>query len=225
MRMLVEMKEVSKVYPMGAVAVCALNRVSLLIQAGEFVAIVGPSGSGKTTLVDIMGCLSRPTSGDYFLSGQPVQGLEDAELARVRNKKIGFIFQTFHLMGRYTAAENVALPLFYSGLSKEARLAMAEEAMGLVGLADRLGHRPNQLSGGQQQRVAIARALVNNPQMILADEPTGNLDSKSGREIIDILIQLNRNGHTIVLITHDLALASLAHRTLSLKDGQVVSDR
>ncbi len=222
--MLVEFKEVSKVYQMGEVAVSALDRVSLSIERGEFVAIVGPSGSGKTSMLDILGCLSRPTSGDYFFNGEAVQRLHDGDLARVRNEKIGFIFQTFHLLGRQTALENVALPLFYRGLSKEARFDRAREALGKVGLSDRIGHRPNQLSGGQQQRVAVARALVNDPDIILADEPTGNLDSKSGSEIIDLLIQLNRAGHTIVLVTHDLVTASLAHRTISLKDGQIVGD-
>lgn len=222
--MLGELKEVSKIYQMGEVSVSALDRVSLSIERGEFVAIVGPSGSGKTSMLDILGCLSCPTSGDYFLNGESVGRLRDGDLARVRNEKIGFVFQTFHLLGRQTALENVALPLFYRGFSREARLAIAREALDKVGLSDRVAHRPNQLSGGQQQRVAIARALVNKPDIILADEPTGNLDSKSGSEITDLLVQLNRAGHTIVLVTHDPVTAALAHRTISLKDGQVVSD-
>jgi putative ABC transport system ATP-binding protein len=222
--MLIQFKEISKVYQMGEVEVHALDRINLAIQAGEFVAIVGASGSGKTTLLDILGCLSRPTSGDYLLKGEPVQRLSDAELARVRNEKIGFIFQTFHLLGRQTAVANVALPLFYAGAPKEERMQRAQEALARVGLSDRMHHRPNQLSGGQQQRVAIARALVNNPDIILADEPTGNLDSKSGREIFDLLAQLQKQGHTLILVTHDPELAGRTERTLTIRDGQIISD-
>lgn len=222
--MLIQFKEVSKIYQMGEVAVHALDRISFTIRPGEFVAIVGPSGSGKTTLLDILGCLSRPTAGDYLLKGAPVQQLSDSELARVRNEKIGFIFQTFHLLGRQTALANVALPLFYAGSPKEKRNDRAKEALARVGLSDRAHHRPNQLSGGQQQRVAIARALVNNPDIILADEPTGNLDSKSGREIFDLLAELQQQGHTLILVTHDRELADRTERTLTIRDGQIVSD-
>ncbi len=219
---LVELTEVSKTYPMGEMPILALDRVNLSIARGEFVAIVGPSGSGKTSLLDVLGCLSRPTRGQYLLMGAPVQDLHDAALAKVRNEKIGFIFQTFHLLKRQSALENVALPLFYRGFPKEKRLEMARGVLDRVGLANRMHHRPNQLSGGQQQRVAIARALVNRPEMILADEPTGNLDSRSGGEIMEMLIHLNREGHTLILVTHDTALTALAHRTISLKDGRIV---
>lgn len=219
---LVELTEVSKTYPMGEMPILALDRVNLSIARGEFVAIVGPSGSGKTSLLDVLGCLSRPTRGQYLLMGAPVQDLHDAALAKVRNEKIGFIFQTFHLLKRQSALENVALPLFYRGFPKEKRLEMARGVLDRVGLANRMHHRPNQLSGGQQQRVAIARALVNRPEMILADEPTGNLDSSSGGEIMEMLIHLNREGHTLILVTHDTALTALAHRTISLKDGRIV---
>lgn len=222
--MLIELKDVTKTYQMGEVAVKALNRTSFSIDGGESVSIVGPSGSGKTTLLDIIGCLARPTSGDYFLQGEAVQDLSDRELARTRNKKIGFIFQTFHLLGRNTALVNVSLPLFYAGLSRKARLTRAKEALAIVGLSDRINHRPNQLSGGQQQRVAIARALVNDPEIILADEPTGNLDSKSGQEILEVLLKLNRKGHTLILITHDWELAEQTERTLTIKDGNIVDD-
>lgn len=222
--MLIELKDVTKTYQMGEVAVKALNRTSFSIDRGESVSIVGPSGSGKTTLLDIIGCLARPTSGDYFLQGEAVQDLSDRELARTRNKKIGFIFQTFHLLGRNTALVNVSLPLFYAGLSRKARLTRAKEALAIVGLSDRINHRPNQLSGGQQQRVAIARALVNDPEIILADEPTGNLDSKSGQEILEVLLKLNRKGHTLILITHDWELAEQTERTLTIKDGNIVDD-
>jgi len=222
--MLIALKEVSKTYKMGEVSVKALDQTSFTIDKGECVAIVGPSGSGKTTLLDIIGCLSRPTSGDYLLQGQAVQDLSDAELARTRNKKIGFIFQTFHLLGRNTALVNVSLPLFYAGHAREERLARAETALSTVGLADRIHHRPNQLSGGQQQRVAIARALVNDPEIILADEPTGNLDSKSGQEIMKLLLELNQKGQTLILITHDRELAERTKRTLMIKDGRIVDD-
>lgn len=222
--MLIQFKEVSKVYQMGEVAVHALHQNSFTIDSGEFVSIVGPSGSGKTTLLDVIGCLSRPTSGCYLFNGEEVQNLSDRDLARIRNKKIGFIFQTFHLLGRNTALANVALPLFYAGLPKEARMARAKEALSQVGLSDRVHHRPNQLSGGQQQRVAVARALVNHPDIILADEPTGNLDSKSGSEIIELLHALHKNGHTLILVTHDKELARRTDRTITIKDGRIVSN-
>lgn len=222
--MLIQLKKVSKTYEMGEVAVHALTETSFSIENGECLAIIGPSGSGKTTLLDILGCLSRPSSGDYLFDGQAVQDLSDQDLARVRNQKIGFIFQTFHLLKRNTALANVALPLFYGGVSREERLARAREALSIVGLSDRIDHRPNQLSGGQQQRVAIARALVNQPDLILADEPTGNLDSKSGQEIIEVLLQLHQKGHSLILVTHDRELAQMTDRTLTIKDGRIVGD-
>ncbi|MFQ5596843.1 MAG: ABC transporter ATP-binding protein [Nitrospiria bacterium] len=222
--MLIELNDISKTYRMGELDVKALTETSFSIDQGECVSIVGPSGSGKTTLLDIIGCLSRPSSGDYLLQGEAVQDLSDFELARTRNRKIGFIFQTFHLLGRNTALINVSLPLFYAGLTRETRTARAKEALSIVGLEDRIHHRPNQLSGGQQQRVAIARALVNRPEIILADEPTGNLDSQSGREIVEVLLELNRKGHTLLLITHDPELAARTQRTLTIKDGRIVSD-
>jgi putative ABC transport system ATP-binding protein len=222
--MLIRLKDVSKTYQMGEVSVRALDGIRFTIDSGDFVSIVGPSGSGKTTLLDILGCLSRPTSGTYLLKGEETQHLSDPDLARVRNQKIGFVFQTFHLLGRQTALANVALPLFYAGVSQEERAARAKDALAKVGLADRIHHRPNQLSGGQQQRVAIARALVNRPDIILADEPTGNLDSKSGHEIVALLRQLHRDGHTIIMVTHDKELADSAERTIVLKDGQIVDD-
>jgi len=221
---LIEFKKISKTYAMGEVAVHALREANFSIERGECLAVVGPSGSGKTTLLDILGCLSRPTSGDYLFDGQAVQGLSDPALASIRNQKIGFIFQTFNLLKRNTALANVALPLFYSGTRREERLTRARAALEAVGLSHRMEHRPNQLSGGQQQRVAIARALVNRPDLILADEPTGNLDSKSGQEIMEILLQLHRQGHTLVLVTHDRDLAEITERTLTIKDGRIVGD-
>jgi putative ABC transport system ATP-binding protein len=209
---------------MGELSLRALDEISFTIDSGEFLSIVGPSGSGKTTLLDILGCLSRPTSGAYLLKGEETQSLADPDLAKVRNRKIGFVFQTFHLLGRQTALANVTLPLFYAGVPQEERISRATEALAKVGLSDRMHHRPNQLSGGQQQRVAIARALVNRPDIILADEPTGNLDSKSGHEIVELLQQLHRDGHTIIMVTHDRELADAAERTLILKDGRIVDD-
>ncbi len=222
--MLIQLKDIGKTYRMGEVSVQALDGINFTIDNGDFVSIVGPSGSGKTTLLDILGCLSRPSSGTYLLKGEETQHLSDPDLARVRNQKIGFVFQTFHLLGRQTALANVALPLFYAGAPEEERTARSKEALSKVGLADRIHHRPNQLSGGQQQRVAIARALVNRPDIILADEPTGNLDSKSGHEIVDLLRQLHRDGHTIIMVTHDKELADSAERTIVLKDGRIVDD-
>ncbi|SRR5579884_31010 len=222
--MLIQLNKVSKIYQMGELSLRALDEISFTIDSGEFLSIVGPSGSGKTTLLDILGCLSRPTSGAYLLKGEETQSLADPDLAKVRNRKIGFVFQTFHLLGRQTALANVTLPLFYAGVPQEERISRATEALAKVGLSDRMHHRPNQLSGGQQQRVAIARALVNRPDIILADEPTGNLDSKSGHEIVELLQQLHRDGHTIIMVTHDRELADAAERTLILKDGRIVDD-
>ena len=221
---LIQLDGVGKTYQMGEVAVEALREVSFSIARGECLSIVGPSGSGKTTLLDILGCLSRPTRGIYRFDGIPIQDLSDGELARIRNRRIGFIFQTFHLLKRNTALANVALPLFYAGVPHAERMARAREALAAVGLAERMEHRPNQLSGGQQQRVAIARALVNRPDLILADEPTGNLDSKAGGEIMETLLSLHQRGHTLVLVTHDRELAGMTARTITLKDGKILRD-
>lgn len=223
--MLIQLEKVAKVFRLGEIEIPALRSVTFNIEPGEFLAIIGPSGSGKTTLLDILGCLARPTSGVYLFEGRDTGAMTDEELALLRNQKIGFVFQTFHLLPRSTALENVALPLFYAGVKKKEREERALKMLAAVGLGDRVLHRPNQLSGGQQQRVAIARALVNQPAMILADEPTGNLDTKSGREIIELLKDLNRQGHTIVLVTHDRELAEYTHRIISLRDGLVVSDQ
>ncbi len=220
---MIQIQKISKTYSKdGSTAVEVLRDVSLTITPGEFVAIVGPSGSGKSTLMNIIGLLDRSTSGSYLLDEREVSGLSIDELAKLRNQKIGFVFQTFHLLERTSALENVELPLIYSDRSDLKRLAT--DALRIVGLEDRMQHFPNELSGGQQQRVAIARALVNDPEIILADEPTGNLDSRSGLEIISICQNLNRNGRTIVLITHDQNIANHAQRIIRLADGQIVSD-
>ncbi|MBI3359137.1 MAG: ABC transporter ATP-binding protein [Nitrospirae bacterium] len=221
---LISLTNISKVYQMGAVAVNALYSIDLTIKQGELVSIIGRSGSGKTTLLDVIGCLSSPTSGEYFLDGASVSSLSDVDMAKIRNQSFGFIFQTFHLLPRQTALENVALPLLYNGASKEERRARAQEALQQVGLSNREHHLPRELSGGQQQRVAIARALVNRPKIILADEPTGNLDSKSGDEIIDILLELNQRGHTVILVTHDVEIAHRLTRKIMIADGRIVQD-
>jgi ABC-type lipoprotein export system ATPase subunit len=222
--MLVRLERIGKTYRSGALAVPALRHITLTIERGEFVAIIGQSGSGKTTLLDILGCLSRPTEGEYWLAGKPVASLEDRELAAIRNRQMGFIFQSFHLLPRKTALHNVELPLQYAGLPAEERRAGALAMLERVGLGDRIAHYPNQLSGGQQQRVAIARALVTRPALLLADEPTGSLDSRSGREIIEMLQALHRGGQTIVLITHAGELAQMADRIITISDGEVRSD-
>jgi len=222
--MLIQLKHIDKIYKAGQVDVPALIDINLQINRGEFVAIIGQSGSGKTTLLDIVGCLSRPTSGEYWLDGDLVNTLPDASLTGIRNQKIGFIFQTFHLLARKTALENVQLPLMYAGASRTAQQDKARELLTRVGLQDRLLHYSNQLSGGQQQRVAIARALANSPPLLLADEPTGNLDSQSGKDILALFEQLHRQGQTIVMITHDPLIAERAERRITLSDGKIVAD-
>lgn len=222
--MLIELKEVSKVYKTSSIEVQALRQVSLEVAQGEFVAIMGPSGSGKSTLMNLMGCLDRPTSGSYRLDGIDVSKLNDVELARVRNQKIGFVFQNFNLLGRQTALENVMLPTIYAGLPPRERRARALAALEMLGLGDRIRHRPSELSGGERQRVAIARALVNDPVLILADEPTGALDTKTSEEIMAIFEELNRSGRTIVMVTHEPDVAKHAARQIRLRDGAVESD-
>ncbi|ADQ05514.1 ABC transporter related protein [Caldicellulosiruptor owensensis OL] len=222
---MIELIDIYKIYKIGDTDVYALNGVNLKIEKNEFVAILGPSGSGKSTLMNIIGCLDTPTSGTYILDGNEVSKLSDNQLAEIRNRKIGFVFQQFNLIAQLTALENVELPLIYQGISASKRHRLAKEALERVGLSDRLNHRPRQLSGGQQQRVAIARALVTNPPIILADEPTGNLDSKSGAEIMQIFKELHAQGNTIVLITHDNNIAAQAKRIVRISDGQIIEDR
>lgn len=218
-----ELSHVSKIYPLGDHKVVALDGVSLTIEERDLVSIIGPSGSGKSTLMHIMGLLDTPTSGSVFLEGRNVSKLREEELASLRNKKVGFVFQEYNLLERTTALENVSLPLFYSGINEKSIQERAKEALSRVGLSDRLYHLPNQLSGGQQQRVAIARALVNKPSIILADEPTGNLDSKTGNEIIRIFKKLNREGATVVLVTHEEDIAREGKRIIKMRDGKVLS--
>ncbi|HQK38112.1 MAG TPA: ABC transporter ATP-binding protein [Bacteroidales bacterium] len=224
MNTLIRLEKIVKNYRVGTIIVRALREVSLTINKNEYVAIMGPSGSGKSTLMNILGCLDTPTSGTYILNGTDVSKQPDSELAEIRNKEIGFVFQTFNLLPRYTALENVMLPLVYAGFSKEERIKRAEEVMVSVGLADRMHHRPNELSGGQRQRVAIARALVNHPSIILADEPTGNLDSRTSVEIMSLFHDIHQKGNTIILVTHEEDIARHAHRIVRLRDGKVESD-
>lgn len=222
--MLIDVNELTKIYEMGDVEVHALRGVSFSIDPGEFIAIMGPSGSGKSTMMDILGCLATPTSGDYFLEGEEVGKLSDNRLADIRNKKIGFVFQSFNLLPRTSALHNVELPLIYSGLGRKERKRRAFESLEAVGLADRIDHKSTELSGGQVQRVAIARALVNKPSMIFADEPTGNLDTRSGKEILAIFDRLNEEGNTIIMVTHEPEVAEHAGRVLHIRDGLIEND-
>lgn len=224
MAALIQIIDLHRHFTIGDVLVKALQGVTLNINKGEYAALMGPSGSGKSTLMNILGCLDTPTSGKYILNNQNVGELDDNELANIRNKEIGFVFQTFNLLPRSTALENVALPLVYAGIGKKERTEIATKALHNVGLADRMTHRPNELSGGQRQRVAIARALVNSPSLILADEPTGNLDTKTSHEIMELLEQLHAQGNTIVVVTHEEDIANRARRIIRLRDGVIESD-
>lgn len=218
-------EKLTKTYVMGAQTLHALREISFNIKKNEYVALMGPSGSGKSTLMNILGCLDSPTSGSYYLNQTNVSQMKDADLAIVRNKEIGFVFQTFNLLPRISALDNVAIPLIYAGITKKERLERAKHVLQMVGLADRMDHRPNELSGGQRQRVAIARAIVNNPAIILADEPTGNLDSKTSVEIMSIFSEIHRAGNTVILVTHEPDIAEYAHRIIRLKDGLIENDQ
>lgn len=221
---IIKIENIIKNYYIGTVVVRALRTVSLDMDRNEYVAIMGPSGSGKSTLMNILGCLDTPTDGMYMLNGQDVSKMVDDQLAEVRNKEIGFIFQTFNLLPRYTALENVILPLIYAGISKHERVKRAKETLSDVGLADRMDHKPNELSGGQRQRVAVARALVNKPSIILADEPTGNLDSKTSKDIMRLLDDIHSSGNTVIVVTHEEDIAQNARRIIRLMDGEIESD-
>ena len=221
---LIEMHGLTRMYQLGPQEIYALRGVDLTVDHSEYVAIMGPSGSGKSTLMNIIGCLDRPSAGKYILDGVPVESMNDDELAAVRNKKIGFVFQTFNLLARTTALQNVELPLVYAKIPRAERRLLAEEALTAVGLADRMGHQPNELSGGQRQRVAIARALVNKPSLLLADEPTGNLDSQTGREILDLFRDLHSRGNSIIMVTHEDDVAQEAKRVIHIRDGKVKLD-
>jgi putative ABC transport system ATP-binding protein len=222
---MIELEDVHKIYIMGLEEVRALDGIDLAIERGEYVAIMGASGSGKSTLMNLLGCLDTPTTGVYRLDEEPVQNLGDAELAAIRNREIGFVFQTFNLLPRTTALANVELPLVYSGMSRSKRRQAALEALERVGLADRVDHRPSELSGGQRQRVAVARALVNNPSILLADEPTGNLDTRTSVEMMELFDALNQGGNTVLLVTHEPDIAQHAKRQVLLRDGRVIEDR
>ncbi|MFQ6041543.1 MAG: ABC transporter ATP-binding protein [Candidatus Poribacteria bacterium] len=222
--MLIDVQDIQKIYKLGNVEVHALRGITFNVEEGEFVAVMGPSGSGKSTLMDILGCLSKPTSGIYKLEDEEVGNLSDNQLAEIRNKKVGFVFQSFNLLSRTTALHNVELPLIYSGVSRRERRQRAMAALESVGLSDRVNHKSNELSGGQIQRVAIARALVNNPSIIFADEPTGNLDTKSGEEIMSIFDRLNEDGNTIIMVTHERHIAEHSRRIIHLRDGLIEQD-
>jgi putative ABC transport system ATP-binding protein len=222
--MIIRTKNLTKTYQMGEETVHALNGIDLEIEKGDYVAIMGPSGSGKSTLMYLIGCLDTPTDGEYWLNDRAVRDLSDDELAQVRNEEVGFVFQSFHLLPRYNALENVQLPLVYSNVPREQRVARAREALAQVDLTDRATHRPNELSGGQRQRVAVARALIGKPSILLADEPTGNLDSATGKDIMTLFGKLHQAGNTIILVTHDPEVASNAKRVIKLRDGKVESD-
>ena len=221
---IIDIKGITRDFQLGSETVNVLKGIDLLINKGEYVALMGPSGSGKSTLMNILGCLDTPTSGSYILNGKQVSEMHDDELAEIRNKEIGFVFQTFNLMPRTTALDNVALPMVYAGFSKDDRNKRATEVLTQVGLADRMDHKPNQLSGGQRQRVAVGRALVNKPSIILADEPTGNLDSKTSVEIMKLFGEIHSNGNTVILVTHEEDIAAHAHRIIRLRDGIIEND-
>ena len=221
---MVILENVTKIYKMGSEEIKALDDLSLEIRDGEILVVMGPSGSGKSTFLHLVGCLDRPTSGKILIDGKDISNLRERELARIRNRTIGFVFQQFNLLPRLTALENVELPMIYAGIPKRKRVERAKKLLEMVGLSDRMKHRPSQLSGGQQQRVAIARALANDPKIILADEPTGNLDTKSGEVVINILRDLNRKGLTIVIVTHDPDITIIAHRVIHLKDGKIIKE-
>lgn len=225
MSAMIKIEGLTKSYTIGEEVVNALNGVDLEILKNQYVALMGPSGSGKSTLMNILGCLDRPTSGDYFLNGPNVSTLTDNELAEIRNKEIGFVFQTFNLLPKYTALENVALPLVYAGWTEERRLKRAKEVLEQVGLGNRMLHKPNELSGGQRQRVAVARALVNKPSIILADEPTGNLDTKTSHEIMRLFQDIHDLGNTVILVTHEEDIASHAHRIIRMRDGKIETEK
>ncbi|MBU2939550.1 ABC transporter ATP-binding protein [Lacinutrix sp. C3R15] len=224
MNNVIEIKNIIRDFKLGTETVHVLKGIDLNIERGDYVAIMGPSGSGKSTLMNLLGCLDTPTDGNYLLNGQDVSKMSDDQLADIRNKEIGFVFQTFNLLPRTTALDNVALPMVYAGISKTARHARAAEVLEDVGLADRMDHRPNQLSGGQRQRVAVGRALVNKPSIILADEPTGNLDSKTGEEIMGLFDTIHKAGNTVIMVTHEEEIADHAHRVIRLRDGLIESD-
>ena len=224
MSTLIELKDIMKTYVMGDNVVHALNHVDVTIDYGEFTSIMGASGSGKSTMMNILGCLDRPTSGEYYLDGKEIAGYNDDELAHTRNAKIGFVFQNFNLLSKLTAQANVALPLIYSGVSEEERMERAKKALEAVGLGERLDHKPMEMSGGQRQRVAIARALINDPPVIMADEPTGNLDTKSSYEIMEIFKKMNEQGKTVIMVTHEPDIAAYTKRILVMRDGKLVSD-